>query len=93
MRLAEIATQLPGLIPARTDVGDGTAPDGALVVDFANIICRITTGKTGELKDTPEWCKKKAASLLSAVTGGQWTQVRRAAVPKWNITDYRCQLC
>ena len=93
MRLAEIATHHPGLILTRTDVGDGTAPDGALVVDFANIICSVTTGKIGDLKDTPEWCKKKSASLLSAVAGGQWTPVRRAAVLKWNITDTRCHLC
>ena len=93
LRLAEIAAQVPGLIPDRTDAGNGLAPEGAIVSDFANVISKMTTGKIRELKNTPEWCQKKAASLLSAVCGAQWTQTRRAAVPKWKISDNRCRLC
>ena len=69
LRLAEIGGQVPGLIPDRTDAGNGMAPEGAIVFDFANIISRMTTGKMKALKGTPEWFEKKAASLLSAVCG------------------------
>ena len=82
LRLAEIAAQLPGLVPTRTDAGNGSAPEGALVFDSANIISRMATGKIKALKPTLEWCQKKAASLFSAVCGGQRTQVRRFMVPK-----------
>ena len=45
------------------------------------------------LKEVPEWERKHAPMLLSAMAGGQWIQTRRAAVPKWELTDKRCQLC
>ena len=93
MRFAAVAEMHPGLVPARADVGSGISDKGYVVVEFANVLHPLASGKVTTLADTPEWCRKHAASLLSAVTGGQWPQTRRASAKKWNITDTRCQLC
>ena len=45
------------------------------------------------LKDTPEWQAVHAASLLSTMGNGQWTQARRHAVKSWGLTSNLCQLC
>ena len=38
------------------------------------------------------WTPQCFSSLISAVSGGQWTQSRRAAVKAWDTTNL-CQLC
>ena len=53
----------------------------------------MATGKVQSLKDTGEWERDCAPHLLAAVAGGQWPQIKKAHVPKWGITDTRCQLC
>ena len=93
MRLTEIANDVPGLIPTRSDTGSGATPLGHHVIDFANILKTLATGKVAKSKLAPEWAREHAASLLSAVTGGQWTQARRLAGKKWNVPSNKCQLC
>ena len=92
-RFLAVAEQLPGLIPDRADTVSGLSDNFYVILDFVSALSSLATGKVDKLKDTPEWERKHSASLLSAATGGQWTQTRRTAVRKWGITDSRCQLC
>ena len=92
-RLQRIAKDLPGLMPVSNDLDDEWMTGSSAVIDLSHITSRLATGKVSKLRQTPEWNRSHAPSLLSATTGGQWTQARRAAVPKFGITDNRCQLC
>ena len=93
LRLKEIGQQHPGLIPESDDTGHGNPLDGTITIDFAGTLSSLASGKKASLKDTPEWEKSHAASLLSAASGGQWPQAREAQVKKWCISDNKCQLC
>ena len=42
--------------------------------------------------NVPLWTPRCRPWLMSAMTGGQWTQARRASVRQW-MTDNSCQLC
>ena len=66
---------------------------GTIFVDFASSITKMLHGKATSSKDVPLWNACMKGDLASAVSGGQWTQTRRASVPKWCINDVRCQLC
>ena len=91
-RLARICAALPGLAPDMCDVGVASQASCSFVVDFADILKRLCRGtKAG--KGNRFWQPKFKADLTSAVTGGQWSQTRRASVKKWEIEDQRCQLC
>ena len=92
-RFEEVASQFPGMIPTRGDIGTGTSLNGSNVINFAGLLSNTATGKVQTLKETTEWEKDCAPHLLSAAAGGQWPQVKKARVPKWGITDARCQLC
>ena len=92
-RVKQIALMHPDLIPDNTDVGKKRGSRSDIIIDFANVLSPIVKGKVHSLTDTPEFERKHAAGLLSACAGGQWPQVRKAAVKKWGITDDRCQLC
>ena len=92
-RLKLIAASHPGLIPDNPDVGKSRGRHDDVIIDFANVLNPLITGKRNTLRDTPEFKRKHAAALLSACGGGQWTQTRKAAVTKWGISDNKCQLC
>ena len=92
-RLNEIARNHGDLIPECADVGNGRSDFGLQVIDFASTISRLVNGKVASLKDTPEWQAVHAASLLSTMGNGQWTQARRHAVKSWGLTSNLCQLC
>ena len=53
---------------------------GHRVIDFSNIVEAFTTEKIARLKLAPEWSGEHAASSLSVVTGGQWTQSHRYSI-------------
>ena len=93
LRFTAVAEMHPGLVPARTDIGAGTPSKDDVVISFANVLQPLATGRVATLTDTPEWSRKHASSLLSAVTGGQWPQARKAQVKRFNISDTKCQLC
>jgi hypothetical protein len=91
-RLARVGKILPGLIPDHCDVGDPNYPCTMLVdcsgPTAALIACKGTASKNGAV-----WERKWCGDLASAVSGGQWTQTRKAQVAAWGINDTRCQLC
>ena len=90
-RLAREAVIIAGLVDDNTDVSAfSTQTDGtSTVIDFVHVIASLVTGSKA--------CSKLAPGLhgpylLSATSGEQWTQTRRAAVPGWGADD-SCQLC
>ena len=81
-RSKDLATMLPGLVPERGDFGCGSSDNGQCVFDFASTLKPLVNGKACKLKDTAEWNRSHAPSLLSALSRGQWTQTRRARLKK-----------
>ena len=61
--------------------------------DFPRILKTMVKGKGPGKKAETKWDPAWAASLASAINGGQWTQVRKCKVVKWAITASSCQLC
>lgn len=83
-RLKRILKLVPTAAP---DSSDCLAPCGSLqVLDFARTIKAMVAGggpgKKAETDWDPVWAH-----------GGQWPQVRKCKVKKWNTTDDSCQLC
>jgi hypothetical protein len=89
-RLNEIGQQLPALIPKECDI-KGKSDTGTCLIDFAGT--RTTLIKASKSNcDKLQWKKEYTPYLTSAMSGGQWTQARKAKVKKWNLTN-ECQLC
>ena len=92
-RFLQITSMHQGMLPARPDVGVGVHGRSDIIVDFANTLAPLIRGKVDTISSAPEFEKKHASALLSALANGQWPQTRKAAVPSWNISDNGCQLC
>jgi hypothetical protein len=91
-RLKRVLRVLPGLEPQQCDVGPETCSEGTIVVDFADTLSALLRHTT-HVPEVPEWRSRMRADLASSISGGQWSQTRRAAVERWHIDDTRCQLC
>ena len=92
-RLARVIRALPRLQPAGLDVDAPDGATGALLIDFAGPLQSLISGRAAKVTSVPQWRPAMKGDLASAISGGQWTQTRRASVPRWKITDSRCQLC
>ena len=94
MRLANRI--LPGLIPPMPDLGPAIpAREDRIITTFGGLSA-LLKGKpckevAGEVKK--DWHPRAKGDLASAISGGQWTQVRKAGVTAWGIEDNLCQLC
>ena len=88
-RLHRLAHSMPALVPQACDVGAPSCPEGTTVVDFAATIGQLMSRRS----NCKDWPTKWRGDLASALSGGQWPQARRAAVPAWGIEDKNCQLC
>ena len=95
-RIRAAGNILPGLIPVVPDVGPPIpSPADRLIMALGGVSallkgkpCRKSAGPVAK-----EWHPRAKGSLTSAITGGQWTQARKAAVTAWGIEDSTCQLC
>ena len=91
-RFRRIVTQFPAAYPL-----DGTHEEAAtIVVDLSaalGSLFKACSHKRSEaIDEVPMWDAGCRPWLMSARTGGQWPQARRAAVKAWDA-DPRCQLC
>ena len=82
MRHGVVAKMHPALILSRPDVGASEVGTQDVVIDFSHVVGPMASGKTAAVKETPEFSRKHASSLLSAAAGGQWPQAKKAAVKK-----------
>ena len=98
-RFARILRQFPAAVPSTHDCtisacGDeGRALVGRTVVADAGILLgSLVRTRPAKVDGVPAWDAVCRPWLVSAITGGQWPQSRRAAVRAWDA-DSRCQLC
>ena len=95
-RWRQAAELLPGLVPTRTDNGSGAPSDTDIIMGMGFGLDRLMRGKqcpkiAGAVSEL--WQAKFAGDLGSAVSGGQWSQVKKAGIPAFSVQDKRCQLC
>ena len=91
-RLNRIAKFFPQLIPDRADSKTSSSTP-TIAIDFFGITAPLVKGKCAPARMTTTWSNKWGGYLGSAMNGGQWTQVRKSNIAKWNITDSNWQLC
>ena len=92
-RIRRVGIAVPGLIPDACDVGAPESETGTVLVDFSHVLTPLTTARGSGAHRTALWDPQWSSSLVSAIVNGQWSQVRKAAVPDWLIDDKSCQLC
>jgi len=90
-RLNRVGELLPKLIPATCDVGDPLC-ESTVLVSFGSVTEPIVNRRGNRGKKSADWEPTHRGDLVSAMSGGQWAQVRKCAVPSWHLTDNRCQL-
>ena len=73
-------------------LGHRGARDNPVLVSTAKALSALYNGSKKVLEKTPTWKSGFRPSLVSAMTNGQWTQVRRAKLPSFKGTS-ECQLC
>ena len=86
---------MPGLLPTHPDFCvQVQGPARTVIIDFADLISRVLSNKAKFAKngDDVSWAPQMAGHLISAISAGQWPQVRLAATRKWTDTTL-CQLC
>ena len=63
-----------------------------VTVDASPALKSLLRGKSKAARVHPTWSTACRPSLISAISGGQWTQTRKAKLPAWSHGDL-CQLC
>ena len=69
---------------------DGLIPQGT--IELSGAIQKLLDRRGQKSGQFEQWTPECKASLVSAMTGGQWTQSRLATQGKWT-EDALCQLC
>ena len=74
------------------DATGGCNARASVIVDFSYIAKALVRGSSRAAKHVKLWTSECAPYLVSAITGGQWSQARKSLVKSWN-TSSLCQLC
>jgi hypothetical protein len=83
-------------VSENVDVGASSAnscPNGTILVDFAATVGSLMRSRVATSSESHSWSPRWRGYLASAMSGGQWSQARKASVPAWGIDDPNCQLC
>jgi hypothetical protein len=88
-----VKAPIPCIQPNGCDFDTASASGNTMLIDFAGPLYGLLHRRNTRVASVPQWTPSMRASLASAISGGQWTQTRRASVPRWQVTDLRCQLC
>ena len=94
-RLQKINTTLPGVVPDDPDIvtpPEETDLGKTTVIDFASSMASLKQDRASTKKVMHLWTPPCYTALVSAVSGGQWTQARKASVKQWELSNL-CQLC
>jgi hypothetical protein len=96
-RFARILKQFPAAVSTEPDCGipislDGEPSRASIVTDAGIRLGALLRARPAAVEAVPAWDAGCRPWLVSAMTGGQWAQARRAAVRSWDA-DPRCQLC
>ena len=91
-RFGKVAQSFPHLVPSTCDVGGPICTEDTVIFDFSSTLSSLLKSTTSGIEGHP-WDATHKAGLISAISGGQWPQARKAAVPSWHISDMNCQLC
>ena len=93
-RLRRIAQNMPSLVSHALDVPRGNADqhEPTMLLAVNRPVAALISGRGRSPIDVPQWTAACRSQLLSAVSGGQWPQVRVASLPG-TTDDRRCQLC
>ena len=95
MRTKSLASSMPALPPTHPDFRvQLQGPARTVIIDFADLVSRVLSNTTKFAKngDDVSWAPQMTGHLISAISAGQWPQVRLAATRKWTDTTL-CQLC
>ena len=68
-RFVKVAAMHAGVLPSSPDVGAGCHGRDDIIVDFASTLAPIVNGKATKLAGAPEFERKHASALLSALAG------------------------
>ena len=91
-RFAKMCVEMPSIcegLPAPDSRGGG---ERVMHIDNAAALAPLLRGARARVEGVPRWDVAHCAWLTSAVAGGQWPQVRRSSVPRWEV-DSTCRLC
>jgi hypothetical protein len=77
-RLARVVQALPSLQPEGCDVEGVVGIGETMLVDFSGALNGLLNRRTVKVALVPQWQPRMKADLASAISGGQWSQTRRA---------------
>ena len=91
-RFGKICAEMPCICEGLPKPGLRDNGERIVRLDNAAALAPLLRGTRVRVDGVPRWDAAHRAWLTSAVAGGQWPQVRRSSVPRWEV-DPMCRLC